>query len=292
MERKSNDGGIPMLLRGFGVISMAVGAILCLLTGAFDSYHWMWQLPLFSLGMLVLLLVGAFLYLLLLCHRVDPDKEQEYDDRHYRKVLELYVESALPVLRVNVRTKGMNKVPTDRRFLLVCNHCNNIDPVLLLDKFAGHQVAFISKKENKDMFLVGKVMHKLLCQLIDRENDREALKTILKCVEILKEDKASIGVFPEGYILPHRKLHAFRPGVFKIAQKAKVPIVVCTLKDTANAIVNLLHYRPSDIELSVLQVIEPEEYAGKKTVQIADEIYRMMAQDLGPDRVAEFPEPL
>ena len=25
---------------------------------------------------------------------------------------------------------------------------------------------------------------------------------------------------------------------------------------------------------------------------IADEIYRMMAQDLGPDRVAEFPEPL
>jgi hypothetical protein len=29
-------------------------------------------------------------------------------------------------------------------------------------------VAFISKKENKDMFLVGKVMHKLLCQLIDR----------------------------------------------------------------------------------------------------------------------------
>ena len=281
-----------MLLRGFGVISMAVGAILCLLTGAFDSYHWMWQLPLFSLGMLVLLLVGAFLYLLLLCHRVDPDKEQEYDDHHYRKVLELYVESALPVLRVNVRTKGMNKVPTDRRFLLVCNHCNNIDPVLLLDKFAGHQVAFISKKENKDMFLVGKVMHKLLCQLIDRENDREALKTILKCVEILKEDKASIGVFPEGYILPHRKLHAFRPGVFKIAQKAKVPIVVCTLKDTANAIVNLLHYRPSDIELSVLQVIEPEEYAGKKTVQIADEIYRMMAQDLGPDRVAEFPEPL
>lgn len=281
-----------MLLRGFGVISMAVSAILCLLTGAFDSYHWMWQLPLFSLGMLVLLLVGAFLYLLLLCHRVDLDKEQEYDDRHYRKVLELYVESALPVLRVNVRTKGMNKVPTDRRFLLVCNHCNNIDPVLLLDKFAGHQVAFISKKENKDMFLVGKVMHKLLCQLIDRENDREALKTILKCVEILKEDKASIGVFPEGYILPHRKLHAFRPGVFKIAQKAKVPIVVCTLKDTANAIVNLLHYRPSDIELSVLQVIEPEEYAGKKTVQIADEIYRMMAQDLGPDRVAEFPEPL
>ena len=276
-----------MLLRGFGIISLAVATVLCLLTGSFEGYGWLWQLPLFSLGILVILVAGAFLYLVLLCNRVDLDKEQESDDTHYRKVLEAYVESALPVLRVHVTAKGLNKVPVDRRFLLVCNHCSNIDPVILLDKFAGHQVAFISKKENRDMFLVGKMMHKLQCQLIDRENDREALKTILKCIQILKDDKASIGVFPEGYILPHRKLHEFRPGVFKIAQKAKVPIVVCTLKDTANAIPNLLHYRPSEIELSVLQVLEYEEFASKKTVEIADEIYRMMAQNLGPDRVAQ-----
>lgn len=276
-----------MLLRGYGVVSLAVGTVLCLLTGAFENYSWLWQLPLFSIGMLVLLLAGAFLYLVILCNRVDLDKEQQSDDTHYRKVLEAYLESALPVLRVHVRTKGLDQVPADRRFMLVCNHCNNIDPVLLLDKFAGHQVAFISKKENRDMFLVGKMMHKLQCQLIDRENDREALKTILTCIRLLKEDKASIGVFPEGYIQPDRKLHAFRPGVFKIAQKAQVPIVVCTLKNTANAIVNLTHYRPSDIELTVLQVLEPKEFAGKKTVEIANEIYQMMARDLGPDQVAE-----
>lgn len=275
-----------MLLRGLGLICLVVGTVLCLLTGAFESYGWLWQLPAFSLGTLILLLLGAFLYLVILSRRVDLDQEQEQDDPLYRKVLESYLESALPVLRVNVRTKGLEKIPTGRRFLLVCNHCNNIDPIILLDKFAGHQVAFISKQENRDMFLVGKFMHKLQCQLINRENDREALKTILKCIQLLKEDKASVGVFPEGYILPHRKLHPFRPGVFKIAQKAKVPIVVCTLKDTAHAIDNLLHYRPSDIELSLLRVIEPEEFLDKKTVEISDEIYQMMAQDLGPDRIA------
>ena len=275
-----------MLLRGFCVICLVVGTIVCLLTGAFEGYGWLWQLPAFSLGTLILLLLGAFLYLVILSKRVDLDQEQEQDDPLYRKVLESYLESALPVLRVNVRTKGLEKIPTGRRFLLVCNHCNNIDPIILLDKFAGHQVAFISKQENRDLFLVGKFMHKLQCQLINRENDREALKTILKCIQLLKEDKASVGVFPEGYILPHRKLHPFRPGVFKIAQKAKVPIVVCTLKDTANAIDNLLHYRPSDIELSLLRVIEPEEFLDKKTVEISDEIYQMMAEDLGPDRIA------
>ena len=276
-----------MLLRGFGVISLAVGAVLCLLLGGFDSWAWFWQLPLFSLGTLVLLLLGAFLYLLWLSSRVDLEKEQEQENHHYRKVVESYLESVLPVLRIHIRSKGREKVPADRRFLLVCNHCNNIDPLLIMDQLSGHQLAFIAKKEVKDMFLVGKMMHALQCQLIDRENDREALKTILKCIQILKEGRASVGVFPEGYIQPDRKLHRFRAGVFKIAQKAKVPIVVCTLKGTANTIDNFLHYRPTDIELSVLEVLEPESFEGKKTVEIAEEIYQMMAADLGPENVAQ-----
>ena len=276
-----------MLIRGFGVISLVVGTMLCLLLDSFDSWAWFWQLPLFSLGTLVLLLLGGFLYLLLLGSRVDLDREQEEDDPHYRKVIESYLESVLPVLRVHIRSTGLQKVPTDRRFLLVCNHCNNIDPLLIMDQLAGYQLAFIAKKEARDMFLVGTMMHALQCQLIDRENDREALKTILKCIRILKEDKASVGVFPEGYIQPDRKLHPFRPGVFKIAQKAQVPIVVCTLKGTANAIDNLLHYRPTDIKLSVLEVLEPESFMNKKTVEIAEEIYQMMAQDLGPENVSQ-----
>lgn len=276
-----------MLLRGFGVVALAVGTVLCLLLEAFESYRWLWMLPLFSLGTMVVLILLAFLYLVLICKIVDYDKEQTYDSRHYRKVLEAYVEAALPVLRVRVSAKGMEKVPSEGRYLLVCNHCSNIDPVILLGQFAGHQLSFISKKENRNLFLVGKMMHKIQCQLIDRENDREALKTILKCIQMLKEDKASIGVFPEGYIHPDRKLHSFRPGVFKIAQKAQVPIVVCTLTNTARAIPNLLKLKASDIQLSVLKVIPPEALKGRTTVDISDEIFALMAENLGPENVAQ-----
>lgn len=276
-----------MLLRGFGVIALAVGTVLCLVLEAFEGYGWLWMLPLLSLGTLVLLVLLAFLYLVLICQLVDYEKEQTHDATHYRKVLETYIESALPVLRVRVTTTGLEKVPTDRRFLMVCNHCSNIDPVILMGHLAGHQISFISKKENHDLFLVGKVMHKLQCQLIDRENDRAALKTIIKCIQMLKEDKASIGVFPEGYIHPDRKLHNFRPGVFKIAQKAQVPIVVCTVSNTAHAISNLLKWKPSDIRLSVLAVLPPEELKGQTTVEISDRIFAMMAENLGPENVAE-----
>lgn len=275
-----------MLLRLFGVISLAVGTVVCLLCGAFESYMWLWLLPLVALGSLIVLLAGGFLYLVILANRVDLDKEQDGDDAHYRKVVELYLESVLPVLRVHTKVSGMEKVPSDGRFLLVCNHCNNIDPILLLDCFAGRQVAFISKRENRDLFLVGPVMHKLQCQLINRENDREALKTILKCIQLLKEDKASIGVFPEGWVFEDRKLHRFRPGVFKIAQKAKVPIVVCTLRNTATAVHDLLRYKPTNAELHVVEVVYPEQYQGETTVDLAERIYQMMAQDLGPENIS------
>jgi len=138
------------------------------------------------------------------------------------------------------------------------------------------------------MFVIGPMMHKLLCQLINRENDREALKTILHCIQIVKEDKASVAVFPEGGILSEDgKLHHFRPGVFKIAQKANVPIVVCTLKNTLNVIPNLLRWKRSDVLMSVLEVIPAEELKGVTTVDIAQRCYKLMAEDLGPDLIAE-----
>lgn len=276
-----------MLLRLFALIALVLSAVLCLIAGAFESYVWLWMLPLTALGLLVLLLAGAFGFLMILCGRVDQEKEQEYDDPLYRKATELIIESVLPVLRICTTVKGMGKIPTEGRFLLVCNHVNNSDPIILLNAFAGHQLAFISKQENKDMFVIGKMMHKLQCQLLNRENDREALKTILKCIQILKEDRASVAVFPEGGIHEDKKFHHFRPGVFKIAQKTEVPIVVCTLKNTRDVIRNMARYKRSDVELNVLTVIRPEEYKYLTTPELADRVYRIMAEDLGPENVAE-----
>ena len=182
----------------------------------------------------------------------------------------------------------MEKVPKDGRFLLVCNHCNDSDPIILIHCFRAFQLAFISKRENKSMFVIGPMMHKLQCQLINRENDREALKTILKCIQILKEDKASVAVFPEGGILSEDgKLHHFRPGVFKIAQKANVPVVVCTLRNTKDVVKNIKYLRPSSVEMRVLDVIPAEELKGVTTVDVAHRCYDLMAADLGPDLIAQ-----
>ena len=95
-----------------------------------------------------------------------------------------------------------------------------------------------------------------------------------------------MAVFPEGYTSRDKLLHKFRSGVFKIAQKAGVPIVVCTLQNTQHIFRNALHLRHTDVELHLLDVIPAEQLKGVTAVEIGERVHAMMAADLGPDKVA------
>ena len=95
-----------------------------------------------------------------------------------------------------------------------------------------------------------------------------------------------MGVFPEGWCSLDFKLHPFRPGVFKIAQKANVPIVVCTLKGAEDLFDNVKKLRRSRVHLHLVGVIPAEELKGVTTVDIAARVHAMMAEDLGAEHVA------
>lgn len=274
-----------MLIGFLCLLSFVLAAMVCGYTAAFASYDWMWMLPLCVVGFFVALAALFFLFVCLTAAVVRRDKPQEKDNRFYRWLIYLLADTIPQILRARVHTTGLEQTPTDGRFLLVCNHINDLDPVVLLSCFKKSQLAFISKRENTDMFIVGKMMHKIQCQLVNRENDREAMKTILNCVRIIKEDKASIAVFPEGYTSMDGLLRPFRSGVFKIAQRAQVPIVVCTLRNTNQALKNFLHGKSTDIYMNLLTVLPPESLKGKTAVQIGTEVYEMMAADLGEDLV-------
>lgn len=271
-----------MLLRGIAALSLVLAVVLCMC-----AEFPFWLLPILFVFCLLALLLLAFLFLWLLSALVDMDKPQETDSKSYRRIVMLYIESLIPLVRLKIETKGLEKMPEDKRIMLVCNHQNEGDPGILMHYFKRYELSFIAKKEVETMFIMGKLMHKLVCQPINRENDREALKSILKCIQLLKTDEVSIGAFPEGGIFDKDKLHPFRSGVFKIAQKAKVPIVVCTLKGTSNLFPNMRRLKATPVQLHLVDVISAEEAAASNTVELSDRIYRMMLEDLGPEYAPE-----
>ena len=270
-------GGI-LLLAALFAAAMSIGA---------EGLRWLWIAPVSFVGGVIALLVLAFVFFWLMCQIVDQSREQKHDSKFYRTMLGLYIAAIKTVTRLHIHTEGLEKTPKDGRFLLVCNHINDLDPVVLLAYFKKKQLAFISKRENADMFIVGKIMHKIQCQRINRENDKEALRTIINCIKIIQEDKASIGVFPEGYTSKDGLLHPFRSGVLKIAQKANVPIVVCTLQNTNKVFRNIKKLKATHVHLHLIKVLQPEELKGKTAVEVGELVHSMMAEDLGPDLVLQ-----
>ena len=274
-----------MLLGIMCALAFMAAVLLCVATGAFDSFGFLWQMPLGFVGAFIVQVALLFAAIVIICKFIDPEKPREKDSPWFRWLIMQALNVVLTVLPVQIRKKGFEKMPKDGRFLLVCNHTDHIDPAILLHCFSEHAIGFVAKRETSQMFLVKQILPKLLCPLINRENDREALKTILRCISLLKNDEVSIGIFPEGRINKYHKLAHFRPGVFKIAQKAQVPIVVCTMQGVDKVLKRALRGRRAVVDVHFLEVIPVEAFAGKTTVDVAAYVYDLMAKDLGPENV-------
>ncbi|MCQ2456750.1 MAG: 1-acyl-sn-glycerol-3-phosphate acyltransferase, partial [Clostridia bacterium] len=209
-------------------------------------------------------------------------KEVDYDknSRFYRFIL--YSATALAVFfsRVTIKVEGAEKMPSDGRFLLVSNHRSKYDPIITWHVFRKSDLAFISKPENFKEPFFGKIIRKCCFMPIDRENPRNALKTLKRAIELIKADEVSVGVYPEGTRSRTCELLPFSDGLFSIAQKASVPTVVVTVEGTEMISKNFPLKR-TYVTLSVLDVLSPDETVGHRTGEIGKKVRDMMLEKLG-----------
>lgn len=129
-----------------------------------------------------------------------------------------------------VNVKGLENVPEDVPVLYVANHRSYFD-IVTCYTLVKNNTGFIAKKEMEKFPSVQRWMKYINCQFLDRENVREGLKTILKCIDLIKEG-TSIFVFPEGTRSLGNEMLPFKEGSFKIATKTGCPIIPIAIKDT------------------------------------------------------------
>lgn len=262
---------------------VASAALIPFLNIFFDilqhSYSW-WLVPVLFIAFLLgfILLHAAVLFFSIL-----PIKAMGVNhnvSRYYRALINATVSVLIKILRISVHTTGEDKIPEEGRFLVVCNHLDNIDPAVILHTFPHSDIAFIGKKEiYTKMPFVAKAMHTLNSLPIDRENDREAAKTIINATKLVKEDKVSFAIFPEGYTSKTQKLLPMRNGAFKLAVKAGVPIVICTVLGTPQTVQHLF-IKHSDIYFDILDVIPAERVAEMDTTHIGEYVTEVMQKNL------------
>ena len=260
-------------------------ALVPILNNFFDilkqSYSW-WLVPVLFVGFFLGFVLLHAIWLLLSFAFVKLDSNQDKGAKYYRFVLKMTLPLVISLARVKINVSGvpLDSIPTDKKMFFVCNHQHDFDPAVIWSVFPDNEIGYIGKKEiYKTMPFIAKIMHKLYGLPIDRDNNREAAKTIIGAIKLLKEEKASVAIFPEGYTSKKCELLPFRNGAFKIALKAKTPIVVCVLNGTRE-IPKRMVWRGCEVDFCVVNVINPEEYENMNTNELGDMIYAQMQEAL------------
>lgn len=218
------------------------------------------------LGLLGLL--GLFAAVLILSAlAVDPGRTYSRNSPYYRALLNGATGFAMWLLGVRIRISGAHKLPKEGRFLLVSNHRSNYDPIVTWYALRHWDLAFVSKPENFRIPVFGRIIRKCCFLPIDREDPRKAIRTINEAARLLQTDAVSVGIYPEGTRNRGGGLLPFHNGVFKIAQKAGVPIVVVHISGTERVCKNIL-LRPSQVRLQVLRVIPAEDVVQMRSSQL------------------------
>ena len=174
---------------------------------------------------------------------------------------------------------GKEKIPADERFLLVANHRSLCDPLALFHALRDYNVAYVSKPSNMKLPVLGRIAYGDCFLPINRENNREALKTILCAADYLKRDLCSMCIFPEGTRSKTREMLPFHHGSFKIAQRAHAPLVIAAVSGTDMVKKNFLR-RPTDVYIDILEVIPEDEARAMKTAELSDHARELIAAAL------------
>lgn len=227
------------------------------------------------LYMLYALIGIAVLYILFLivCSLfINPKKEYDTHSRFYRLLLNGATAIAIKIMRIRLHSTGIEKIPADmKKILFVSNHRSRFDPILTWHLLKKWQIAFVSKPSNFKIPVFGRFIRKCCFMAIDRENPRNAIKTIQKAADLLDKGQVSVGIYPEGTRSKSCELLPFHNGVFKIAQRTDALVVVLSVSGTENIHKNY-PFHHTDVNIDVLDVLPSEYVKNTKTDIIGERV--------------------
>ena len=137
--------------------------------------------------------------------------------------------------RVKIESYGLENIPKENGFIFFPNHQGMFDALVFLES-CPVPFSVVYKKEVRNVILLKLVFRALHAIAIDREDIKQSLQVINQMTEEVKQGRNFL-IFPEGTRnknADETEMLPFHDGSFKIAARAKSPIIPIAISNSAN----------------------------------------------------------
>jgi len=193
---------------------------------------------------------------------------KECHERYLFRCVTAWANATAKAAGVKIDVIGTENVP-EETCLFVANHQSYLDiPVLMAS--INKPIGFVAKKEMEKIPGLSYWMSEMHSVFMDRENVREAVKSINQGIDNLKNGYSMV-IFPEGTRSKCDKIGEFKKGSMKLGVKADVPLVPVTIDGTYKAYEgNKNRFKRADVRIIIGQPIYPRDLNKEEQNNLAE----------------------
>lgn len=255
-------------------ILFSLFAALWYVISTFHSLTW-----LYLLSVIGVFLLGAFTFLIILFAFLIPYiylSEKTSSTSRFKHWVYNHFASYIfiSLFRVKLIVTGKENLPTNNRFVIYSNHIEYTDPIYTKIVFNKYPIAFVAKEPLFKTPLVKNILVGIGSVSIGKNADRSAMKSILESIKIVKNGQP-MGIYPEGMRTYKNEMTDFKPGAFKLSQKAEadiVPVCIYNMHGIFKKGRLFLH----KAYIHIFPIIKYEDYKGLDTFTISSQVKELI----------------
>ncbi|RUM89619.1 MAG: 1-acyl-sn-glycerol-3-phosphate acyltransferase [Thermodesulfatator sp.] len=199
------------------------------------------------------------------------------------KVAWLWCRLVLLISGVRLEVKGGEHLEPGKRYVFFANHQSQMDIPVLEEALRAFEIRFLAKRSLFKIPFFGWGIWAIGYIPVEREDPREGVKSLLACVERIREG-FSVVVFPEGTRSPDGRLLPFKTAGFLLPIRSRVPAVPVALRGTRKILPRgSLYLHPGKVEVLVGPPLPTEGLGPRDRERLAREVRKFLEKALeGP----------
>ncbi|KAH7985268.1 hypothetical protein HPB49_026521 [Dermacentor silvarum] len=183
---------------------------------------------------------------------------------------------------VGVVLRHRERIPRDRRFILVVNHQSSLDVFGLLHFWREfHPCVPVMKRELLYTGPLGLACYLAGSVFLDRGNSQQSRRALNERLEDIKNGKASFLLFPEGTRNAEPKMLPFKKGAFHMAVNSQAPVLPLVLSNYKSFFCSKERkFNNGTVKLTVLPVVSTDGMTTDDVTDLTKRIQSMMQDEL------------